>query len=429
MNKKGLVPLASLMALLVLVGCQENVNRPPNQVVTLTVLDPRNAGYTVAYQVGNSSWTTLNPNANNTYTINLGGQGKYGVAVLCGAGNVERSFLQVVHATSSELPNPVLSCPSWGNNQPEVLYTLNLDLTATGARTGDMVWVSAFGAESKVLSVSDPARTAVQVQGVPGIQDMVVVVRRDYSTILSAEILRNINVTDGGSSTHTLGAPLGTYGVTVNNLPTGFPHLLSGVFFLSRNNKAYGHVGVGGVSFSYRQVRGFAQGDRYYLLTSASSPDFRSTVVHLKSSAGGDISASFPNPWIPGFLSVTSSPHPTVSGLNHTGINLKAYMVNLTGDRLGLRAIVSKGWLGTGTIYGVPDLSGILNYIPFANGSEVSVSVGAIFSPGALSLGEVGFLSRGMFLFDPSAFTASADIAFAVAAGNYTVGGGSVRLP
>lgn len=397
--------------------------QPPSSI-TLTVQDSQNTGYIVAFQVGNGNWTAQSPNPSHTYTLNLGTQSKYGVAVYCN----QNSSLHIIHATNTELGNATVVCSSPAGGPPSLVpYTLNLNVSQTGAQIGDIVFVQGSGVSHSGTPVTSLSNVQASIQAPEGTQDILIIVARgdpdnpSSLQILHAEVLRNVNVTNGGSSNHTLGAPLGTGTVTISNVPSGFSGLPL-VFYLSKDNKGAGVVGWGsGNTFTYRQVRGFSQGDRYFLNLMYQNPSGSSRILYLKGSSGGDIGVTLPNPWQAAALSVDGNAHPTVSGLNRTEPSLKACGIDLQGSELHVLGLVTKGWLGSNTSYVVPNLSSVLTYTPFASGSRVSASILAVFSPNALDLGATNL--------DPTTFTANLDFAFIGANGYYTVGGGSIQLP
>ncbi|MDM7325417.1 MAG: hypothetical protein P3W93_010670 [Thermus sp.] len=402
---------------------------PAVSQVTLTVQDPGNVGYTLAYQVGSGNWTALTHSADNTYTLNLTSDDKYGVAVFCGA-----RVLKIIQATATEVPNPRVTCSNPSSSPRYVSYTLNLDLSQTGAQQGDMVSVFVDSPPGQSEIINDPGNTSVNLRVPEGTYDLLVAVYRNdpnnpNNYPISAEVLKNITLSEGGSSSHTLGAPLGTNTVTVNNVPSG---LFRGgyVLFTNNNNVPLGFIGFDqSNTITYRQVRGFGPGDKYLLVFFAqddpSNPNPRVQCQYIKVFSGGDVNLSLPNPWSPGSLTITDAPHPTVQGLNRTEAGLRAYAFTFgryNDWRFRFNVVVTKGWLGTATSYTVPDLSGLLNYTPFANGDYVQASVYAAFSPTALTPEEV-------WLTDPSVLTDSTDISFAIVNGSYTVGGGSIQLP
>ncbi|MFN4074225.1 MAG: hypothetical protein ACK4G4_12540, partial [Thermus sp.] len=133
--------------------------------------------------------------------------------------------------------------------------------------------------------------------------------------VLHAEVLRNVNIINRGSSLHTLGTPLGTNTVTISNLPQGFyppsfipPH----VAYASKDNKGAGVVGFGsgGASFTYRQVRGFSQGDRYLLTLVYEDTSGNSGILYRKGFTGGNVSVILPSPWASKAIWISGSAHP-----------------------------------------------------------------------------------------------------------------------
>ncbi len=118
-------------------------------------------------------------------------------------------------------------------------------------------------------------------------------------------------------------------------------------------------------------------------------------------------------------MALSGTAHPTVSGLNYGGTNLRSYKINLENASLVYDATVSKGWLGSATSYAIPDLASLLSYTPYNSGDTVYISVYAVLSPNpVLDLDQN----------DPASLTATTDISLVCALGSYAVGG-SVSLP
>ncbi|WP_114312155.1 hypothetical protein [Thermus caldifontis] len=177
--------------------------------------------------------------------------------------------------------------------------------------------------------------------------------------------------------------------------------------------------GTAVTNFPYRPVSGFASGDRYVAMAVAG--DNSNVLERFKGFTAGNASLTLPNPWPTGSLTVTCEAHPTVSGLAYTDPNLRAYGVELKDSSLIYQVTLSKGWLGSATSYGVPDLSSQLAYTPFASFTTVYVSVSAILSPQPV---------LGLDSSDPASFSATTDISLVHAIDSYTQSGtGSISLP
>lgn len=433
-----IVALAGILGACNVSGENRNEGVPPNppQYVTLNVEDPSKGGYTVAYQVGSGGWLRFDPNPYHVYTINLQGQDRYGVAVYCNTGEIS-----LIQATGTEVPAPRILCGYPSTSRDYGLYTLYLNLTQTGASVGDsvVVWSRMSIREQ---AVGDPNSVSVQFASYLEPQDLLVTVVRGgwppsfhNTEVLSAEVLRVINVTNGGFSVHSLGAPLKTSRVAINGVPSGFdllPGLFSGVLYLSGNDRDRGGVGFarGGNPFSYREVRGFGQGDRYVLTLHYTDSAQRSFINVLKGFSGGDIAITLPMPWSPNSLSVTSEAHPTISGLNRVEPKLRGYGLLLEAGGYRYQTLLSKGWLGSSTAYKVPDLQTLLGYTPPGTRAEIKVWVTALISSDPL-LGVVRQTTWFLpILDDPSAITATLEAYSVGAGGGYSVGqGGGVRFP
>ncbi|WCM40294.1 hypothetical protein [Thermus antranikianii] len=257
--------------------------------------------------------------------------------------------------------------------------------------------------------------------------------------ILSAEVLRNVYVTSGGSRSYTLEPPLGTSNVAITGVPEGFsaefisPADGPSVFYVGKNigNGAFGIVGSGRGSgnFVYRQVRGFTQGDQYLLFSVYKNTSGNSRIFYFKGFIGGNISVTLPSPWGSGALSLDGLAHPQVSGLNQVGSALRGFALDLMGQAFWIRAFVTKGWLGGATTYKVPNLASTLTYTPFAMGEDVEAYAWAFFAPNTLDFNAVltGLFPRFYKL--SGLLSPTLDVAFVVAEGRYTVGGGTIQFP
>lgn len=400
---------------------------PPPSSITLTVVDGQNLGYSASYQLGSGAWTALTLSSSNTYTLNLSGNTVYGVAVRCNPllpGMATEVHL--IQAAATELSNPKVTCS--GPTPNTVAYTLNVDVSGVpGVVAGDTVTVSGkgFSAGGNVLN---PANSVtVSLSAPAGIQDLLVTVSAsgNPTNYKVAKVLRNVNISNGGSSSTSLGAAdaLASANLSVS-VPSGFIPTFgsASVNYLSSDNQGQGWVGhatgSAATSFPYRPVSGFGAGDRY--LAFAVAGNSGNVLERFKGGSGGALSLTLPNPWAPGSLSLSAQAHPTVSGLSYGGANLQAYRLELEDSTLVYQATLGKGWLGSSTTYTFPDLASLLGYTPFANASTVQASVSALLSPSpVLSLDES----------DPASFTATTDIALAIATGTYTVGGSNLSLP
>lgn len=415
--------LASALTLF-LAACGGGTPPPPSSI-TLTVVDIQNVGYTAAYQVGNGAWSAFPLNSSGTYTFSLSGNSTYGVAVRCNSpipGNPPE--VHVIQATNAELANPKVTCSE--ANPSTVSYTLNVNVSAVpGVAIGDLVTVSGkgFSAGGTVSSVSNPV--AVNLMAPSGTQDLLVTVSAsgNPTNYKAAKVLRGVAISSGGSSNATLTQAdcLTLANITVS-VPGGFTPTSSTalVVYLSADNKGLGGVGyasgTAATNFSYRPVSGFSTGDRY--VAWAIVANSTNALERYKGASGGDIALALPNPWPSGSLTVTAAAHPTVSGLNYSSPNLRAYQAQLENSTLVYRATLSKGWLGSNSSYPFPNLSSQLGYTPFSGSLQVSVS--ALLSPNpVLSLDPN----------DLASFSASSDISLVHASGSYSVGGGPITLP
>jgi hypothetical protein len=415
------------LALVFLLAACGGSTTPPPTSITLTVMDAQNVGYTAAYQVGNGPWTAFSPSSSNTYTFSLGGNTNYGVAVHCNPLAPGMSAeIHVIQAAATELANPKVTCSD--ANPSTVNYSLVVDASAVaGVVTGDTVVVSGKGfiAGNTVTNPTNPV--AVSLTAPAGTQDLLVVVEASGNPVnyKVAKVVRNVNISSGGSSNVALTATDVLSVQTVSaSVPAGFTPTFgtASVVYLSADNQGLGSVGsatgTAATSFTYRPVSGFGAGDRYAAFAVAG--DSSNVLERYKGSSGGPFTLTLPNPWPSGSLTVTALAHPTVSGLSYGGTNLRAYRVHLEDSTLVYQVTLGKGWLGSNTSYTVPDLSAasLLNYTPFS--SNVNVSVSALLSPGSV---------LSLDASDPASFTATTDISLAIATGAYTVGGGSVSLP
>jgi hypothetical protein len=395
---------------------------PPPSSITLTVVDIQNVGYAAAYQVGSGAWSAFTPSSSGTYTFSLSGNSTYGVAVRCNSpipGNPPE--VHVIQATNAELANPKVTCSE--ANPSTVSYTLNVDVSAVpGVAIGDLVRVSGkgFSADGTVSSVSNPV--PVNLTAPSGTQDLLVTVSGsgNPTSYKAAKVLRGVAISNGSSSNATL-TSLPSDNITVS-VPAGFTPTsgTAQVLYLSADNKGLGGVGyasgTAATNFSYRPVSGFSFGDRY--VAYATAENSTNTLERYKGASGGAIALALPNPWPSGSLTVTAAAQPTVSGLNYSSPNVRAYKAHLENSTLVYGVTLSKGWLGSNSSYPFPDLSSQLGYTPFSGSLHVSVS--ALLSPTPV----LSFDPK-----DPASFSASSDISLVHASGSYTVGGGSITLP
>jgi len=417
----------ALLAALLLAGCGGGTPPAPGSI-TLTVVDAQNVGYDAAYQLGNGAWTPLITSpGTNTYTINLSGNAKYGVAVRCNPfppGTTPEVHL--IQATPSELANPKVSCSP--ANPSTVSYTLNVDVSGlSSAAANDVVAVSGMGflAPNTVVNPSNPV--TLNLTAPSGTQDLLVTVFAPGNPFnyKAAKVLRNVSVAGGGSSTITLinADVVNLENVTVTS-PAGFGLASAGVAYLSKDQKGFGQVGSASGSsansFTYRPVSGFTSGDRYVVFAVALDSTPGQVLERYKGFSSGPVALTLPGPWSPGSLTTSGAAHPTVSGLNYSGTNLRSYKISLENASLIYQATVSKNWLGNSTSYAVPDLASELGYTAYGSGDTVFISVYALLSPNP-----VLDLDQG----DPASFTATTDISLVCALGSYSVGGGSVNLP
>jgi len=410
--------LAALALTLVLATCGGGAPPPPSSI-TVTVVDPQNGGYSGVYQLGSGAWQALNFSAGSA-TFALGSESKYGVAVRCGTGSNTRVHL--IQATNSELASPKITCSS-PSAPSTVPFTVNVNLSAVqspwGIQATDVVFVNLVnrlvGSDTTVpVSASLPA----------GAQDLLVsLVDPNTPTFRGAKVVRNVNVTSGGSTTVTLqpGDQLPSASLTPPTLPAGYIYddtfgtELQALVYYASNTSAFGFVGVNN---AYRPVAGFASGDRYLALSSATNTSNTGSLTVWKGFTSGSPSLSFPAPWAANNLTVTAAAHPTVSGLNRTDAELRAYSIALTGASLFFQATLSKNWLGSQTSYTLPNLSSQLTYTPFSG--SVSATVGALISSQSILSAELS---------DPASFTSNTDIRVAVAEKSYTVEGSNITLP
>jgi len=417
-----------LLAALLLAGCGGGTPPPPGSI-TLTVVDAQNVGYAAAYQLGSGAWTTLTTSpGTNTYTINLSGNTTYGVAVRCAPfppGTTPE--VHVIQATPSELANPKVTCSP--PNPSTVSYTLNVDVSGlNSAAGGDWVAVTGQGFFTGNTVGNPPGTVVVSLNAPQGTQDLLVTVYSPGNPLnyKAAKVVRNVNVTSGGSSTVNLGNAdaLSPQGVTVTS-PPGFGVVSAGVAYLSKDQKGSGQVGsasgANANSFTYRPVSGFLSGDRYVAFAVALDATPTQVLERYKGFTSGPVTLSFPSSWSPGSLTTSGTVHPTISGLSYGGgTNLRSYKINLENASLVYDATVSKGWLGSATSYAIPDLASQLSYTPYNSGDTVYISVCAVLSPNpVLDLDQN----------DLASLTATTDISLLCALGSYVVGGGSVALP
>jgi hypothetical protein len=287
MKLKYKTPIVLGLAL-VLAACGGGTPPPPSSI-TVTVVDPQNVGYSGVYQVGSNAWQALNFSGGSA-TFALGSEGKYGVAVRCGTGSNTRVHL--IQATNSELASPKITCSS-PSAPSTVSFTANVNLSAVqspwGIQATDVVLVNTGNQATVGNNTTVPVNASLSA----GAQDLLVsVVDPNTPTFRGAKVVRNVNVTSGGSTTVTLqpGDQLPSASLTPPTLPAGYIYddtfgtELQALVFYASNARAFGFVGVNN---TYRPVAGFASGDRYLALSSASNASNTGSLIVWKGFTSG----------------------------------------------------------------------------------------------------------------------------------------------
>ncbi|WP_460170513.1 peptidase S8 and S53 subtilisin kexin sedolisin [Thermus sp. FJN-A] len=373
--------------------------------------DPMGNFNAAAYQVGFGSWQPLSVSGTTTKTgtFNLGGQSKYGVAVRCSS-----LVVLVIQATASELPNPKLECN--GNPPTTVPFTVNVSVHASLLASGDSVCVN----NANCQPVPGSGGVAVTFNTGAGNQDFLVTLVSG-SWVKVAKVVKNVNVSSGGSTNASLTATdqLAPVSLTLPTPPAGYTGPTGAlVFYFSSSNTGGGVVNAS--LTSYRPVSGFGGGDRYAALVQASGTN--ASLLGIQVFNSGSPNLSLPAPWLSGTLSVNQLAHPNVSGLSRNDSGLQGYQIYLQiPAQIYYTASLIKNWLGNTTSYTLPDLSAssLLGYTPPTGSGSFEVS--AILS------------NKSLFALDPnypSAFQAGDYLQGAIAQTNsYTIGGGPITLP
>jgi len=398
-NRLLLLPLALFLA-----ACGGGAAPPPGSI-TLTVEDPMGNFNAAAYQVGSSPWQPLSMSgAPKTGTFSLGSQSKYGVAVRCSG-----LVVKVIQATSSELPDPKLSCSS--SAPTTVPFTVSVSISSGLFAPGDSVCVNGMGCLPAASTVS----IGLNLQ--PGPQDLLVTLVSG-SSVKVAKVLNSVSVSSGGSTSVSLTPTdqLSPVSLSLPTPPAGYSSPSVAVVYRSANGTI---GGVNASATSYRPVSGFASGDLYYAELNASSGNsFLTSTLFFT----GTPSLSLPAPWTPGSLSVTQTAHPSLSGLSRSESDLQGYKITLSlFGNLDHTTFLSKGWLGSATSYSVPDLSSpsLLGYTTPTTGSGFFTVTALLSNQPLLALDPSNFIpSAGDYLQGATAQTTS-----------YTVGGGPLTLP
>lgn len=397
-----------LTALTLLLAACGGGTPPPPSSVTLTVEDPMNSFNAAAYQVGTGSWQplTMTGTTTKTGTFSLSGQTKYGVAVRCSSLEV-----MVIQATANELANPKIKCSS--SSASTVPFTVNVSVDSSLYASGDSVCVNGTGCLPAANNVS------ISLNLKPGNQDLLLTLQSSGG-IKVAKVLKNVNVSSSGSTTASL-APsdqLSPVSLTLPTPPSGYSPISGApVFYVS----AGGTTGMVNASLtSYRPVSGFGSGDRYAALVTSMAANASVSSIQLFSS--GAPTLTLPTPWAAGSLSVTQAAHPSMSGLSRNDPDLRAYNLYLQiAGQIYYTATVSKGWLGIGNSYTLPDLSAtnLLGYTPPSGSGSFEVSA-FLSNTSLISLDLVnpGSLQAGDYIREAKVQTNS-----------YTVGGGTIALP
>jgi len=403
-NRLLFLPLALFLA-----ACGGGAPPSPGSI-TLTVEDPMGNFNAAAYQVGSGPWQLLSMSGTSTKTgtFSLGNQSEYGVAVRCGL------EVKVIQATSSELPNPKLSCSSPSSSFVSFTVTVTF---APNLSPGSNDYVFVNGSAYALASSPTTTVTAALEAGTQDLVITLVDMTTPPGSVKVAKVVRSVNVVNAGSLTVTLSSAdvIAPVALGLPTPPPGHTLGIPAVLYLASGGKGYPSVGV--PPNSYRPVSGFASGDLYYAELNASSGNsFLASTLFFT----GAPSLSLPAPWTPGSLSVTQTAHPSLSGLSRSESDLQGYEITLSlFGQLYHTTFLSKGWLGSATSYSVPDLSIQLGYTTPTTGSGFFTVTALLSNKLVLALDPSSFIpSAGDYVQGATAQTTS-----------YTVGGGSLTLP
>ncbi len=402
MSRRGVTLLGLLGALLAACGG----GGPTGTTVEVNVTDfannPMNP-VAAALQVGNGSWQPLVPTGTGRFKLTVpSGETRYGVALTCPFGLVSGavSLVRVFQLTTTEATVIRTPCPSLSGNLSRIQGTVN-----TGLGAGSTYRIASGFSEGS--SLSNGASFDINIPSGPN-KELVVLGYNSGGVLQRARILRSLNASSNLSGQNvilTAADAVTIQSVNAFTPPTGFSGNYS-VTFRSQEN-VYLRVGNGtAAGGNYSVLPGTVAEDLFFAQGSASLSGRQ--VTHIRSfSTPSAVTFNLPAEWPTGYA-VNPAALPTFNNLTHlsSDAQFRAYQILINWGPFGfLATTISKGWLGTGTSYSLPDLTSIVGFAakPFS-GEEVrwlvlattsNKPLGELLATGPAILGDEALLGLG----------------------------------
>lgn len=372
MKRNGFWLSASALTLALLLGaCGGGAGSgSPGGTVTVNFVDALGNPWAppkVATQVGTGTWQSAP--SGTSVTLNLpSGVAQYGVAFTCG------TETQVVQFTKGEAPNPTLRCSS-ANAPASVNVTLNYDDSAFPTTTNRQYTVNTLEEAFGPLT-SNPATLTV----LPGQGDLLVALYGTSGGAIALKGLLNQSFTAGASFNLNFAASDATSGTGNTgsySVPSGFTTGGTAVFHVTPLG-AYAILNddfsAPGNALTFPLPPSALAGQKVVYANAFSSG---LSVFSVEAFTGTSHTPTLPpvfNPTVG-----TSAKLPAFSGLSASGSDFMGYSFSASWSGKNLTAIVSKGWMGTGTSYTPPDLSSLGFPVPATN-DTVSYQASTFYS-------------------------------------------------
>jgi hypothetical protein len=362
---------ASGLALALLLGaCGGGAGSGSGGTVTVNFVDALGNPWAppkVATQVGTGTWQSAP--SGTSVTLNLpSGVAQYGVAFTCG------TETQVVQFTKGEAPNPTLRCSS-ANAPASVNVTLNYNDSAFPTTANRLYTVNTLNVAFGALT-SNPATLTVS----PGQGDLLVALYNNSWAVIALKGLLNQNFTAGANFSLNFAASDATSGTGNTgsySVPSGFTTGGTAVFHVTPLG-AYAILNndfsAPGNALAFPLPPSALLGQKVVYANAFSSG---LSVLSVEAFTGTSHTPTLPPVFNPTVS--TSAKFPAFSGLSASGSDFIGYSFSANWSGKNLTAIVSKGWIGTGTSYALPDLSSLGFPVPAA-GDTVSYQASTFYS-------------------------------------------------
>ncbi len=364
-------PLVGSLTLALLLGaCGGGAGSGSGGTVTVNFVDAGGTPWAppkVATQVGTGSWQGAP--SGTSVTLNLPpGVVQYGVAIECG------TETQVFQLTKGEAPNPTLRC-SAANVPASVNVTLSYNDSAFPTTTVRQYNVNTLEVSFGALT-SNPATLTV----LPGQGDLLVALYDTSGTPIALKALLNQNFASGASFTLNFvagDATSGTGNTGSYTVPAGFTTGGTAVFHVTPGG-AYallkGDFSAPGNPLAFPLPPSGLSGQRV-VYANASSGNL--SVLSVEAFTGTSYTPTLPPVFNPTVN--TSGKLPAFSGLSASGSDFLGYSFSANWPGKSLTVSVSKGWIGMGTSYALPDLSSLGFPVP-STGDTVGYQAIAYYS-------------------------------------------------